>query len=45
MQEGVDTQAFRDNKNAFLNCQKIIHHHAEGLCLLSAQEMLAALGP
>lgn len=44
MQEDVDTQAFCDNTNAFLNCQKIIHHHAEGLCLLSAQ-MLAALGP
>lgn len=45
MKEGVDTQVFCDNKNAFLNCQKIIQRHAEGLCLLSAQEILAALHP
>lgn len=43
--EGVDTQAFCDNRNAFLNCQKIIQCHAEGLCLLPAQDTVAALGP
>lgn len=43
--EGVDTQVFCDNRNAFLNCQKIIQCHVEGLCLLPAQDTVAALGP
>lgn len=43
MKEGVDTQAFCDNKKSLLNCQKIIQCHAKAFCSLSAWEMLAVL--